>query len=150
MGGGEGLRHAACGILVPQPGIEPTSPALEARSLNCWTSREVPKSVDFKLSQLTSIMWVGLIQSVESLNRKRQPPWKKREFCKQMTFRLTTALPWVSSLLACLLMLDSPGLHNYVSKFLKTNLSIDTDRDTLLVQFLWRTLKNKLHVVKNK
>ena len=29
--------HAACGILVPQPGIEPTPPALEAQSLNNWT-----------------------------------------------------------------------------------------------------------------
>ena len=27
----------ACGILVPQPAIEPISPALEARSLNHWT-----------------------------------------------------------------------------------------------------------------
>ena len=28
------LYHAACGILVPQPGIEPTPPALEVQSLN--------------------------------------------------------------------------------------------------------------------
>ena len=34
--------HAACGILVPQPGIEHVPPALEAWSLNHWTSREVP------------------------------------------------------------------------------------------------------------
>ena len=32
---------AACGILVLQPGIEPTSPALEARFFNHWTAREV-------------------------------------------------------------------------------------------------------------
>ena len=32
----------ACGILVPRPGIEPVSLALEARSLNHWTTREVP------------------------------------------------------------------------------------------------------------
>ena len=32
----------ACGILVPQPGIEPVPPAVEARSLNHWTAREVP------------------------------------------------------------------------------------------------------------
>ena len=31
----------ACGILDPQPGIEPTPPAVEARSLNNWTTREV-------------------------------------------------------------------------------------------------------------
>ena len=30
-----------CGILVPQPGIEPVPPAVEAWSLNHWTTREV-------------------------------------------------------------------------------------------------------------
>ena len=33
--------HVACGILVPRPGIEPTPPALGARSLNPWTTGEV-------------------------------------------------------------------------------------------------------------
>ena len=32
---------AACGILVPQPGIEPVPPAVEAWSPNHWTAREV-------------------------------------------------------------------------------------------------------------
>ena len=36
------FRYAACGIFVPQPGIEPTSLLLEAQSLNHWTAREVP------------------------------------------------------------------------------------------------------------
>ena len=31
-----------CGILVPQSGIEPLPPALEAWSLNHWTVRKVP------------------------------------------------------------------------------------------------------------
>ena len=35
-------RHAARGILVPQPGIKPVSPELGAQSLNHWTAREVP------------------------------------------------------------------------------------------------------------
>ena len=35
----------ACGILVPQPGIEPTPPAVEAQSLNHWTAREVPTPI---------------------------------------------------------------------------------------------------------
>ena len=35
-------RHRACGILVPQAGIEPASPPLEAWSFNHWTAREVP------------------------------------------------------------------------------------------------------------
>ena len=33
----------ACGILVPRPTIEPGPPAVEAWSLNCWTTREVPR-----------------------------------------------------------------------------------------------------------
>ena len=32
----------ACRILVPQPGIKPTPPAVEGQSLNHWISREVP------------------------------------------------------------------------------------------------------------
>ena len=32
----------ACKILVPRPMIEPVPPAVEARSLNHWTAREVP------------------------------------------------------------------------------------------------------------
>ena len=32
----------ACGILLHQPGIEPTPFAVEAQSLNCWTTSEVP------------------------------------------------------------------------------------------------------------
>ena len=33
----------ACGILVPQPGTKPAPPAVEAQSLNHWTTREVPR-----------------------------------------------------------------------------------------------------------
>ena len=32
----------ARGILVPQPEMEPVPPAVGARSLNYWTTREVP------------------------------------------------------------------------------------------------------------
>ena len=31
-----------CGILVPQPGIEPMSPGVEAQSSNHWMAREIP------------------------------------------------------------------------------------------------------------
>ena len=34
------LCGAACGILVPQPGIEPVPPAVEGWSPNLWTARE--------------------------------------------------------------------------------------------------------------
>ena len=36
------MWHAGCGILVPQPGIEPAPPAVGAQSPNPWTAREVP------------------------------------------------------------------------------------------------------------
>ena len=39
------LSFLACGILVPQAGIEPVPPAVEARSLNHWTARNVCPSV---------------------------------------------------------------------------------------------------------
>ena len=32
----------ACGVLVPQPGIEPVPPAVAVWSLHHWTSKEVP------------------------------------------------------------------------------------------------------------
>ena len=34
--------HAACGILVPQPGVEPVPLAVETQSPKHWTTREVP------------------------------------------------------------------------------------------------------------
>ena len=36
------LRCTAYGILGPQPGIEPGSPALDMQSLNHWTVKEAP------------------------------------------------------------------------------------------------------------
>lgn len=35
----------AGGILVPRPGIKPTAPAVEARTLKHWTTREVPSLI---------------------------------------------------------------------------------------------------------
>ena len=34
---------AACGIIIPWPGIEPMPPAMAMQSLNHWTAREVPE-----------------------------------------------------------------------------------------------------------
>ena len=43
-----GTGHAACGILVPHPGIEPTSLALGAQCLNHWTSKKISKTLGFE------------------------------------------------------------------------------------------------------
>ena len=45
----------ACGILVPRPGIQPVPPAVEAWSLNHWTTREVPTLSNFYLIYLDFI-----------------------------------------------------------------------------------------------
>ena len=37
------LHLEACGILVPQPGIEPVFPAVQVWSPNHWTAREFPE-----------------------------------------------------------------------------------------------------------
>ena len=37
---GMGACHTACGILVPQPGIEPRLSAVKALNPNHWTTRE--------------------------------------------------------------------------------------------------------------
>ena len=39
------LCRTAYGILVPWPGIKPTPPAVEAQSLNHWTTREVLRNM---------------------------------------------------------------------------------------------------------
>ena len=38
------LMCGTCGILIPGPGIKPSPPAVEAQSLNQWTSRKSPKA----------------------------------------------------------------------------------------------------------
>ena len=49
--------YIACGILVPQPGTESGTPAMEAQSLN-WTTRKVPDHIiiNFKLQSLNIIV----------------------------------------------------------------------------------------------
>ena len=49
FGGGGYPTHLACGILVPQTGMELGSPAVDARSLHHWTARDVrnPSKIQF-------------------------------------------------------------------------------------------------------
>ena len=41
--------------LIPQPGIKPRPPALGARSLTHWTTREVPEVLNFNELQFISL-----------------------------------------------------------------------------------------------
>ena len=43
--------------LVPQPGIQHASPALEAWSLHHWTAREIPSTIFEKHSFLTGLLY---------------------------------------------------------------------------------------------
>ena len=52
--------HVACGILVPQPGIQPTLHALEALSLYHWMAREVPCVLFVDFSRHTQTTWSHL------------------------------------------------------------------------------------------
>ena len=59
----------AGGILVPHPGIRSVSPALEAQSLNHWTSREFPKCNYFNMhenSTFVSILRLCVFSRVEA------------------------------------------------------------------------------------
>ena len=43
----QSIWDVGCEILVPRPGIKPTSPAMEVWYLNHWISREVPIEIFF-------------------------------------------------------------------------------------------------------
>ena len=43
-------HHVACGILVPQPVIEPRSLGVRAQSPNHWTTREFSKTTSLHLN----------------------------------------------------------------------------------------------------
>ena len=47
--------HETCKILVLYPGMEPMIPAVEAQSLNHWTTREIPTE-EFESSKMTDCL----------------------------------------------------------------------------------------------
>ena len=49
---------AACGMLAPQPAIDPVPPALEVQSPNHWTTREVPR-LDFEQILIRCLLTSG-------------------------------------------------------------------------------------------
>ena len=51
---------AVCGILVPQPGTEPKSPALKCQFFNHWTTREILLFFFLKFSVFSDLIF-GLL-----------------------------------------------------------------------------------------
>ena len=66
----------ACGISVPWPGIEPVPPAVEARSLNHWTTREVPEKFLKEIKSATPVnTWmIRKWNSFSDLDRQSNQP----------------------------------------------------------------------------
>ena len=71
----EACRIFSCGMwdLLPWPGIEPGPPALGARSLSHWTTREVPSLPSYCLLLVIMIIW-GIIIIIIC--------WEMRQCCR--------------------------------------------------------------------
>ena len=61
----------ACRILVPRPGIEPVSSALEGQSLNYWLAREIPRVVFWNKIYHLQSAWLFCLTKM---------PWKRPGF----------------------------------------------------------------------
>ena len=59
------LHFKACSTLVPTSGIKPVLLAVEAQSLNHWTTREVPKVLIFRILS-TSLVAVDKIRNLSA------------------------------------------------------------------------------------
>ena len=78
------------------------------------------KLVNFEESRLTSIMWVGLIQSGEALNRtKRLIPLSKEEFSSKQPadWNCSTSSPGSPVCWPTLWIFELASLHNHMSQF---------------------------------
>ena len=62
--------HVACGNLVPQPGIEPVASTLRVRSLNYWTSREIPRLTVLKY-YFDFCFWKDRVEIVLLIKKKK-------------------------------------------------------------------------------
>ena len=71
------LHRVTCGISVPRLGMEPMPPAVEAWSLNHWTTREVPVGhflIDKNLKGRDSLAFSRPVQDATRPETLRNPP----------------------------------------------------------------------------
>ena len=64
----------ACGILVPQPGIEPGPSAVRAQSSNHWTTREFPKGLFLTLVNMSILGQLGAVFLIQGIRLMEQLP----------------------------------------------------------------------------
>ena len=83
----------ACGILVPWPGIEPVPPALEAWSLNHWTTREVPVLQE---TPLNFLLLAPLLPPLKHGSSFRFSTWQQFHSHPQLKLSFSDASPgWI-------------------------------------------------------
>ena len=83
--------HLACGILVPNLGSNPrTAPALEARSLNHWTSREVPVLLISFQDPFAVILTPSLVHTDTYTQNHRHLHIPHHHFLSQLTYILAS------------------------------------------------------------
>ena len=83
------LQHlSACGILVPLPRIEPLTPAMEAQTLNHWTTREVPKD-DFLEGNWSAALKRG-VQLIPAAKHTANVPHSLLRLCNDLYILMTS------------------------------------------------------------
>ena len=84
--------------LVPLPGIEPMTPALEAGDLNHWTAREVLKSIPVHVFWRTHIcLSLGHILKSGIAESIYTPQAKCESSVSQLTFTIVSLLKFWTS-----------------------------------------------------
>ena len=123
-----GLLCAACGILVPWPGIKPVTPAMEMQTPNCWTARELQTGV-FRM--ITSIVVISLVQLIFE-NLFIETYLCNSLHCSDFLFQVRTEINTNSvfiSVQLCLTLCDPmncstpglPGVHHQLLEFIQTD-----------------------------
>ena len=116
-------HHMACGILVPQPGIKPMSPSVEARILNHWTTREVPEyacgrygSVCVSVSVCVCVCWCIRVHAHHRTQSSRNDREIKAWGCPSGPLYYTHSEPDAKQEAHALLYDEDAPLHFAVNK----------------------------------
>ena len=82
------FSQTACGILVPQPGIESAPLALETWHLNHWIMREVPNSLVSLSLQLPALRSINNHAEFHFPNSTLETPVVKKKIMSETIFQL--------------------------------------------------------------
>ena len=71
-------RCVGCRIFVPQPGMEPLPPAVEAQSLNQWTARKVPFFFSFFFFNVYKFYTMCMLSQFLKMEKNQIMSWGKK------------------------------------------------------------------------